>query len=285
MVTSPDREVLSPPCEAYIEGDSLIYSSRHKLRIAKPLVFESFINLDPGDSKAILRFARSWGAMWVCKEHTLPYSHSRHITGGPLASRCCFPAQVARDSDRFDAHGFKFDPFFSEPLAFWRELISRARMLRRIGCDIESGGNGDPEDWRAVEASRLCCIDPGTSDRRVISWRNHSHATNRFSMRVQEWLEVADIRPSFSWSNRRQCWILEPASPGGATLFGWLGIRLAVEIAGGRQATCSYCGITYFPGRLPGSRKSCCGSVDCKRRQDTANKQERRKNEQKTRTK
>jgi hypothetical protein len=283
MVTSPDREMLCPPDDAYIEGDSLIYSSRHKLRIAKPLVFESFVNLDPSDSKAILRFARSWGAMWVCKEHTLPFSHPE-VTVGPLKSRGCFPAEVSRDSDSFDAHGFKMDPYFSEPLGFWRELISRAVMLRRIGCDIESGGKGDPEDWRAVQASRLC-IDPGPSDGRVISWRHHSHPTNMLSLRVQEWLELSDVHPSFSWSDRSQCWALRPAAPSGATLFGWLGIRLATAIAGGRQATCSYCGITYFPGRLPGSRKSCCGSMDCKRRQDTANKRKRRENEQKTRTK
>jgi hypothetical protein len=226
--------------------DHLIADLRmHKRRLVKPAMFYNFTALDPTDSNGILCFARSWGTMGICQEHCLPVSHA--LIPGRVAR--CFPRRSSQD-----------DMSFLEPLGFWRRAIAKAAALGRIAADIRNLDRGRREDWLIIRGG---LIHEGGEP-----WKKLSLARSLLAHEVQTWLDIGAVRPSFSWDSVQRRWAVRHAIPREVVwpLFGWLGLRLMIEISGGRVVVCPYCQTEYFPQRLPGAHQDhCCGNPKCKR--------------------
>jgi hypothetical protein len=156
--------------------------------------------------------------------------------------------------------------------------------MRRIGESIQQGGNGLQSDWveiiipedrSAERRSRLVAriMEETGSDYLGQPWKSVRSAKLKFSSIMQDWLDLGNIRPRFIWHKDR--WAIRNSVPITMwPLFGHLALKLATAVAGGMQsAFCCFCGVEYFPERLPSpGQRNCCGDAPCKRAYWSENK-------------
>jgi hypothetical protein len=228
---------------------------------AVPVVFKRFTDLNADDDKAILGFARSWGAMGICAQHGLPHSHSLIPFGSSLGLKGCFPRRIEKDGT----------DFYIEPLSFWRRTIREFAALQRIGADVNSGGVGHRADWEALENM--------ATHQGPKPWSRPSDARSLLGVHVQDWLYIGGIRPRFCWSEEHKRMVLRHAAPTGGfwPLFSWLTLRLSIEITGRNVVVCPYCSTEYFPERRPSpGQRHCCTTADCIKKRNTDYKREQR---------
>jgi hypothetical protein len=93
------------------------------------LVFD-FANLADASAGAFLEFARSWGALGLCK-HQLSILHELPPC---LASRA--------------------DNEFVEPISYWRRRARPIRAILNIKTSLRQGGPGSPADWKIIWRGR-----------------------------------------------------------------------------------------------------------------------------------
>jgi hypothetical protein len=250
------------PHRVELFGEDLISDTTHpSKKEAKPRVFSEFTRIDPENNAEILAFARKWGTMGICREHGLPIAHGLIPGLAAFGVKRCWLRQIEIDGTAF----------FAEPLEFWRRAIGKARVLQRIGSDLSSDGGGSEPDWLFVEDG---LVIQGSEP-----WKNPVLARRRLGQEVQHWLEIGRVHPAFFWSEHERRWMMRHSAPGGAQwkLFSWLGLRLAIEIAGGKGVICPYCQNTYFPERLPGPKQDHkCESPDCIKLYNRNQKRKRR---------
>jgi hypothetical protein len=249
------KTILRVPRVVRIEGKFLLHDTgAPDEKDASPLVLHQFLRLDADDPLQIADFAGTWGVLGICNQHGMPVGHPlRH---GMIAKHC-WPKKVKRDGEYW----------FAEPVSAWKRISGKAASLIRISRMIERLKPGEPADWRVIE---------GHLDESDPPWGNLRTARSRFEPAIQDWLEIGGIRPRFEWDHERRNWMLRHDIPGGPwNLFGWLALRLAVEISGGRFALCSNCGREHHVARMPSAGKpSYCGSKECRRALWRNNKRE-----------
>ena len=228
--------------------------------IPKPTMLEDFLMIKT--DQEILKFARKWGTLGICKLHGNPGCGKRLLDG-----QVCGPEQVGLVGKGL---------VWREPLWDWHIAIARANALRRIGESIQSGGAGSKSDWESLiipvdhsaervnrELARI--LAERGADHLGQPWKSARSAKRKFSWIMQGWLDLGNVRPSFIWDRDR--WAIKSSIPMRVwPLFGHLALYLAVAIAGGTQAVnCSFCGREYFPRRRPTpGQRNCCGDKPCK---------------------
>ena len=165
------------------------------------------------------------------------------------SDRSCWPAKVKRDGEYW----------FAEPLSVWKRISEKSAALIRVAKKIEQMNPGEPAEWATIEGHSDHADNP--------AWLDLNTARLFFGRAIQDWLEIGGVRPRFDWDYERGSWMLRHDIPGGPwNLFGWLALRLAMEILGGRFAVCSNCGREHHVARLPSAGKpSYCASKECRR--------------------
>jgi hypothetical protein len=264
-ITESTVELVIPLNVEIVDDFLLSEAAMPNRREARPATLHDFIKLNPTDDNAICRYAQKWGTMGVCEQHQLPFSHAMNGQSTPR----CYPPKV-------DRNGIQF---YSEPLAFWRRCILKATALLRLGADIREGRNGRRVDWLTIAPATGDWDKAGWSTKHPPPWQHLPTARSLFASKIQGWLDVGGVRPRFSWDPRLKRWAIRHTTPSDVLwpLFGWLGIRLMIEVSGGRVTVCPYCQTEYFPQRLPGRNQDhCCGEPECKRSYFTAHKRKQR---------
>jgi hypothetical protein len=239
--------ILQVPWAVLTDGEFLIYDKTATIeKEATPLVFHEFLRLNPDDPEQIARFAGRWGALGFCREHGLPAGHPIRRDMNPGR---CGPVQVKRDGTYWHA----------EPLSAWREIALKSASLLRVARNIEHLPV-EQADWEIIPGN---LDSPGPVD----VARNLNTSRSHLANAVQDWLEIGRITPRFAWNFKDENWVLRHDVPAGPwALFGWLALRLAIEIRGGRFAVCSNCGREHYVARLPSAGKpNYCTSAECKR--------------------
>jgi hypothetical protein len=245
-----NKTILQVPFAVRTEGELLLYDTTATMeKEATPLIFHQFLRLNPNDPKQIADFARRWGALGLCHQHQLPTGHP--IPSGTPGN--CWPAKVTRGGA----------VWLAEPLSKWREIALMSASLLRVARDIEQLKPGEKADWKIIQGN-LDSPDP-VGRKRVR--RNLDTSRSKLAEVVQAWLGIGRISPRFAWDFEDENWVLRHDVPGGAWgLFGWLALRLAIEIRGGRFAVCSNCGREHHVDRLPSDGKpNYCKSEECRR--------------------
>jgi hypothetical protein len=210
-------------------------------RLATPEVFNSFVELDYTDEEEILKFAKKWGTFGLCAKHQVPAGIHRTSDDPDAPYQNCEPRIRTR----------KGRDYFAERIAPWQGLIQEAGYLRRLGASVAEGRAGTTEELRIL------------------------------SQAVQKWLDEGRVRPSFNWNRGRHAFSLRHCPSGQWQLFGWLALRLAVEVAGGKWVVCPFCRNVYFPRRMPTPGKGHhCSAEMCRRAYFTAYKRKQRKTEE-----
>jgi hypothetical protein len=162
-------------------------------------------------------------------------------------SKPCWPRKVKRDGKYW----------FAEPLSVWRRMAEKSAALLRVARKIELRKPGEFADWEIIEG-HVDDTDP--------VWENLNTARSFLARAIEDWLTIGGVGPRFDWDYQEGNWMLRHDIPAGPwNLFGWLALRLAVEIRGGRFAMCSNCGRAHHVARLPSEGKpSYCASKECR---------------------
>jgi hypothetical protein len=269
-------------------------------RTAIPGMLPAFVRLASQQPIDVLRFARRWGMLGLCK-HMLPESHrsnrielvrEAHWEATPGSPRWCLgpdlrdylggelgndlgQAAVEAAVAEWALKSFEqCKPTLAEPVAVWQQLAHEARALLSIAARVHRGEPAAPADWRTIYG-----YDP--------SWYPDV-ALDAFTLEsvITMWLDVGDVIPRLKWETKVD-WAAAARRPaevlwrqrGYVTiqgppevvlrargLFAIIARELAFTIARvSSMAICAGCGAAFTPRRRPvHGRRSWCD--DCRER-------------------
>lgn len=187
-------------------------------------LLEEFIELADGNDTAILKYARTWGVLGLCRHH-LPYLHASPHELPNEHLRLPLPSAFASRQWLTRA----CVPLGSEPLDVWRFFSRQAKALLRIAANLQQEALGEPGDWSTVLRDGVTPI------------RNLGIHRACWGEAVESWMTLGDVRPRIDVMSKTITWA-------GADLFGELAVQLAlVGVMADGQVYCTNCGRAYAP--------------------------------------
>lgn len=206
-------------------------------------ILDAFVQLADGEAEDILRFARNFGPLQLCR-HGLPASHNPQRVPLTAGARWC-------------------DPVGLEPIYLWHQFAKEAKGLLNLAAACHRGKWGSPEDYKAVTGLAMKEeLDP----ERIL---------NVIEPRVDEWLWMGNVRPVFLLREEGQPPEIKLHATGA---FGAVARQLAFAIARSEPlAICSGCGAPFSPSRKPrkDQRSWCTGCRDLSKPQRQAKRDQR----------
>lgn len=190
--------------EIRLENGCLFWEPRwpdHGPRRITPTVetFTQFLKLAESDSDhVVLRYAKRWGVLNLCKDHGEPVTHQRYP---------CIP--IVRPGVTA-----------GEPTTEWRRLSRLAGAIMRISAKVYEGQAGDANDFEIVKNDR------------TFGWDGEGPYRTKFELHksvvvgaVNYWLVLGNVRPTLRWNSPEPSLVLA-GRLGEAGLFGALGVQL-----------------------------------------------------------
>lgn len=231
----------------------------HPAKIVLPgsNILEQFVRLADGSTDAIRDYALKWGVLGICK-HGLPRTHNFRRLGPP---RFCMPTGYRSIDDFGTCTAW-------EPLSAWRHYSRLAQGILDIASRLHQGESVDDEDlWKQAGIEFMGYDDADKRTRRIFQQFT-------ISVEVNGWLELAGVRPFFSWGEGEEAtvalgtttlgfstamqkeWLPKLSHLHGTTLFGALGIQILMAVSRKEGfAICSACGMPYAPKRRPNPKR------------------------------
>lgn len=204
-------------------------------RFVKPTneTFSEFVNLAAAsDQEEVLKYAKRWGVLHLCKQHLRPIGHSPG----------CEPLQSKTHDE-------------GEPVSAWRLWAQQAAAILNISQRLDENQLGKSEDWQVLYDTgygygplklpwHYTDHQERYSEKREIRKRNTEKRDIAYL--INEWLAAGSVRPNMEWQSRIPLITLS-----GDGLFGALAVHL-LELSGRYVlAGCSECRKFYNPTRRP----------------------------------
>jgi hypothetical protein len=258
------EEVLS-----YREG---IGGGRWHSASAQPELLERFSALRDATSSEIVRFAKKWGVLGLCKEHGLPRTHALGEFTNVGRNQLCPRVPQGRRGPR--AIGKSTD-IYVERFDHWQSLAARAGAVLEAAKLLYASKVVPRDLWRPIASNSSetpPCTTAELQDRWVrkrglsekeLSVELLSRQREDLGLAVDEWLLMSDVRPRFWWlENERPLVDFQPGPAGSQMggLFAALALQLAYRVSrAGRVIECVECGKIEEPTRAPrpGERTFC----------------------------
>lgn len=192
-------------------------------------ILDEFLHLCDARDEAILKYARTWGVLELCR-HNLPCCHEvsfgdRLRLPAPLSGK----PQAGRTGPADDPR--QCLPLGREPLATWRFFSGQAKALLTIAADLHRIKLGEREDWTKLLRDGVTPVQ--------------TPAAQRLCVRdvIEDWLKLGRIKPAIDDLTGGLSWT-------GADLFGELAVQIALAAKSrDGQAFCIVCGEAYEPKR------------------------------------
>lgn len=238
------------PEEVRLEEGRLFWQPVKRWRQVQPRVetFDQFLTLvEAPDDRKILRFAKRWGVLWLCKDHLEPVSDPGH--------RDCWAVEGLRGDQHWlrmamAIRGVEEDYFTpqGEPVAEYRRWSRIVGALLGISQQLDDGELGKSKDWQTLQEDRWDDLEAGqhkgkgamASEKKLIA------------QYVNRLLEIGDVRPRLSWDESLGS--VPSLNLTGATgLFGTLAVALLEQIGEHVITACSGCRKFYYPKPRPRS--------------------------------
>jgi len=251
-------------------------------------ILEDFIQLADASDKEILRFAKKWGPLGLCRAHGLPVYHERKDGQvGPCPPRLKVDQEHSRkldasnrapmrlpdwpdelwslDFDELGGHPSKFSTEslsaiiesaeFCEPIAKWKEYSRHARYLLALATELKAGASGNRVHWKTVlgrdplpEEDRMALLVSGVNVWMALG-RPRPIVTIGADGRPALWFVSGTIFDRLA-PDRQTKLASQLGWSGG--LFAVLAVRIASAVSGGGgMIACSACGTLYSPTRSP----------------------------------
>ena len=220
--------------------------TRHQAEQDGRGILDEFVLLCDGKDEAILRYARSWGVLELCR-HNLPSCHEFSL-GVPLRLPAPLSAQSKSPQGWRSSDPRQCPPTGRESLATWRFFSAQAKALLNIAADLQRGRLGGEENWAKL-------LQTGV-------YPAQSPAAQKICVRdaIEGWLKLGRIKPTVDDLTIGLTWT-------GADLFGELAVQIALAAkAMDGQVLCVACGTAYQPKRRVIKRGfNYCTKVKCQR--------------------
>jgi predicted RNA-binding Zn-ribbon protein involved in translation (DUF1610 family) len=221
VVLIPDRDQMR------LDADetALIYNTRGFILHdeQRPELLDTFVSLRHATAREILQFAQRYGVLSL--------------------------------------RAIRSEGVYAEDLDTWREYIGRTQATLDIAAQLHRGGQAPPEHWERLRpwwwegwSDFHSRIKNSSERRRIVERRQLEDVMNA-------WLQLAELRPYFTWRGGIVFTNLAGADEGKVTMLGVLALQLVMAVRTARAiATCDGCGRTYTrKGRLaPVGRHNYC---------------------------
>lgn len=228
---------------------------------AGPRMLEGFIRLADADAEAVVKYARRWGVLGLCK-HGLPDTHTievgrylrRPVVSGSMV--CAHP--MASDKS-----------WWYEPLAAWQDLARQAKATLTLAVALHRQELGDPEEWAILPEYLLEIVEPpvGPTPGHALEFRRSWDPTPTsapttledgraaLAWHIDHWLHWGQVRNRFRWDDRSPALELQPHG-----LFGAIAMQVASRVTGrDALAICHNCQMPYQPTKRPDpNRRNYC---------------------------
>jgi hypothetical protein len=226
------------PTHIRLDGQSLAWQVFHegkRPRIVEsgPMILEHFLGLSDASEEDIVRYARRWGLLMICKHGLLARECDRsglfrkRFTAVPSENSGCYPQGWPNNC--------------REPIDAWRAYSRLMRDVLNVAARLHENKVTRPEEWPDALRGNL---PPRVKEVSVDVGRSAMSAI------INEWIRAARVRPSLRWEDPRPRVTL---AEGG--LFGSLVLQLMLAISRiDGLAVCSACGRGYSPWRMPSAR-------------------------------
>lgn len=263
---------ISLPRTVEVRGDRLVWAYGGRRIHPREGLLDDFVDLTRNgeiEAASVESFARRRGVLAMC-EHGLPATHNPSRVGvisdvsgsvAELPSRGgCAPLgwKDPLKSDRY------IEQELWEPLAAWSRVSRRTRALLNIAAKLRSGTRGALEDWHLLLGGSEMFESWARHARPFATWdriddrlygSRLGYERRELTRIVNDWLEIADVRPRLSWTSKGTGLPIEVRG-----MFGALAMQLVLTIARTSAiAICSGCGRSFLPKRKPveGRRRYC----------------------------
>lgn len=193
-------------------------------------MLQRFLDLHTADDADILKYARKWGVMGLCK-HDLPASHMNVMFGIQYGTKPC--EWMIRGHESLT---------FIESLNVWRMYSSAAAAIVDIAAHLNHGKK-PPAD---LFGRLLFRASLGSSDPR-----------REIELEMSGWLSVGQCGPSFYWQQNLSRWQISLGSNALPNLFGSLALKLMLAVSNTEgMAFCSLCPRSYMVSKRPNPNRN-----------------------------
>lgn len=205
-------------------------------RIVRPTArtFEEFVSLREGTNGDILKYAKRWGVLGLCKRHGWPTSHDPNCLSRTFGSS---------------------DAIMGESLKSWIIFAEVAAAILEISQKLDDGELGDQEDWEVMlqmyrwpPALQMDWHTPGYSW--ATAKRKQAAAVEKTAIAslINHWLVLGSVRPHVLWFDNEKNLGVSLLTRG---LFSALAVQLMERAGRYVLAACSECRKFYRPTRRP----------------------------------
>ena len=235
------------PEDIRLENGRLRWQPIERTHVVRPTtkILTGFLDLASGSDTDILNYARRWGVLSLCREHSVPSSHAV----GCVPYECKLVGGTTLPDD--------FNRPMGEPVSEWRRWSRIVRVILNLRAQLEVKRVGSDEQWQALIEDRWL-LDPedwmrdrakARSNRVELAWERQSVANFMSTLMV-----TGNVRPKMTWngplpeftlSGAGQEYWLRSGLPVGVELFGALAVQILEN--GGRYVItgCTGCGRFY----------------------------------------
>jgi DNA-directed RNA polymerase subunit RPC12/RpoP len=195
-------------------------SDQSRWRKPEKGMLDSFVRLDRGSAREVLRFARRWGVFGLCEvRQDAPESNQ----------------DIAMDGRRWRV---SMDvPLIGEPISFWHMAARELRALLNIAAAAKLGRKGDPSDWRILG----CPFDPTRDKIQDARFLVQSY--------LNEWIELGRVRLRIESRHGYNVadWDVQTHYDGFYQLFGALALQVVLVVSNADALySCAGCGYPYI---------------------------------------
>jgi hypothetical protein len=203
---------------------------------------EAFCRLAEAKDEAVVRFAREWGPLYLCRDHRIPSGWERGDPEAPWQERhgpMCAPWRLGME--------------YREPIAGWRHYAGEARSIVTLAAYVRNAPEGkSAKDLEPFPDAAWRVVSLGWPRPKA---RAEDRRTGLAEVRlvlagaVNWWLTQGHIRLALTWSEADggMAPVVEVDS-----VFGALATQLFAAVGGSASiAVCRGCGWPYFRDRQP----------------------------------
>lgn len=245
------------PADIRLEDGGLHWLPIEKVHLVRPMapaMLLEFLSLADGEDADVLEYAKRWGVLYMCKEHSIPnclypcVPYQNEVTD---EDKRTFQRMSEEDGPIAQHVVNRYQPI-GEPVAEWRRWSRIIGTILDIREKVSEGKIGSDNQWRGLAKDRWFdprpedhLLDRGTAARNgretAIAYEKYMVAAS-----ISLLLRIGNVHPQMTWDGVQPEFTLtgvarrsrhQSRPPVGVEMFGALAVQL-LENAGRYVVTC-----------------------------------------------
>lgn len=177
------------PIDINLVGENLVWrrfisstKPKGKMVTPKPETLNQFLRLADASGEEILRYARRWGVLNLCREDKLPSSHNP----------TCVPSESTNGS-------------LSEPISEWRRIARMMQSIMNIASKLDDEKVASENDWGVLRnegwlGNTQLLRDFDRSDKKYLDALKSQR--RQISYVINKWVTISALQPTVTWDDK-----------------------------------------------------------------------------------